>query len=80
MCGIIGCWFVGSAPALDKGLRRISHRGPDASGLFVDLQLGVSLGHAQLAIIDLSPLGHQSMSEQTSLVDLSPLLNPQFTQ
>jgi asparagine synthase (glutamine-hydrolysing) len=37
------------------------HRGPDSMGHWVDEQAGVSLGHRRLAIIDLSPEGHQPM-------------------
>lgn len=39
----------------------IVHRGPDDSGLWVDAQVGVALGFRRLAIIDLSPTGHQPM-------------------
>lgn len=38
------------------------HRGPDDSGVHLDLTSGVALGHTRLAIIDLSPAGHQPMS------------------
>ena len=37
----------------------IAHRGPDSKGFFIDRFVG--LGHRRLAIIDLSPLGHQPM-------------------
>ena len=38
----------------------VGHRGPDASGLFVDGDM--ALGHRRLSIIDLSEAGHQPMS------------------
>ncbi len=39
----------------------IRHRGPDDSGAWVDEQCGVALGFRRLAIIDLTPSGHQPM-------------------
>ena len=40
----------------------IRHRGPDDSGAWVDEQCGVALGFRRLAIIDLTPSGHQPMA------------------
>lgn len=37
------------------------HRGPDDSGTWVDPPAGVALGSRRLAILDLSPTGHQPM-------------------
>ncbi len=39
-----------------------NHRGPDDNGIFVDPSGKVGLGHNRLSIIDLSPTGHQPMS------------------
>ena len=43
----------------------IAHRGPDDSGVWIDAQAGVCLAHRRLAIIDLSPAGHQPMLAQS---------------
>lgn len=58
MCGVVGFTYRDEAliRRLTRGLR---HRGPDGEGVFVDGK--VSLGHARLAIIDLSRKGKQPM-------------------
>lgn len=40
---------------------RVAHRGPDASGHWVDAAAGIALAHQRLAIIDLSSDGAQPM-------------------
>ena len=68
MCGVTGCvapigkvseetlafWTRNATTALE-------HRGPDDSGIWIDAQLGVGLGHRRLSIIDVSSFGHQPM-------------------
>lgn len=66
MCGICGVLNfdgreVGSA-LLKKMTNSIAHRGPDGEGWYQSKGLG--FGHRRLAIVDLSPLGHQPMVSQ----------------
>lgn len=70
MCGIIGFQGQFAAGSLSSGLDAIKHRGPDDRGEFFDRPNEIGLGHARLSIIDLSPLGHQPMSDERTGVQL----------
>lgn len=70
MCGIIGYQGSFDPAALQLGLDRIAHRGPDDSGVFIDPAARVGLGHRRLSILDLSPLGHQPMCSRDGKVTL----------
>lgn len=66
MCGIVG--ICGHEPIEDDELflsmrDRLSHRGPDDAGFWQSADHTIMLGHRRLAIIDLSPAGHQPMSD-----------------
>jgi asparagine synthase (glutamine-hydrolysing) len=68
MCGITGFLSKNndqSTAELTSSVTRMSdtlrHRGPDDSGSWVDEYSGVALGFRRLAILDLSPAGHQPM-------------------
>lgn len=61
MCGIAGFIGRGDDSDLERMLDTISHRGPDDRGVFRDGD--VRLGHQRLSIIDLSPAGHQPMTD-----------------
>ena len=63
MCGITGLININNEPVspvvLKKMTDSISHRGPDGEGHWIEENVGI--GHRRLAIIDLSPSGHQPM-------------------
>ena len=73
MCGITGIFNLNGEPVSPVILRRmtdaIAHRGPDGEGFYNDGFVG--LGHRRLAIIDLSPAGHQPMVSRDQQVVLS---------
>jgi asparagine synthase (glutamine-hydrolysing) len=60
MCGIAGFVGTGSRDVLEAMTRRLSHRGPDGEGLWVEEPHRVFLGHRILAIVDLAN-GQQPM-------------------
>jgi asparagine synthase (glutamine-hydrolysing) len=68
MCGFAGLFQ--SAGTNQSGLRHwaekmaatLAHRGPDDAGRWAEPEAGVAFGFRRLAIIDLSPNGHQPMS------------------
>jgi asparagine synthase (glutamine-hydrolysing) len=67
MCGIAGVIDYGEGPPVEEAaLRRLRdaqrHRGPDDEGLWISADGRVGLAHRRLAIVDLSPLGHQPMA------------------
>jgi asparagine synthase (glutamine-hydrolysing) len=68
MCGITGFLDTrrdNTTAELDARVTRMSdaiiHRGPDDNGSWVDAATGVALGFRRLAIVDLTPTGHQPM-------------------
>ena len=64
MCGITG--ILSQVPIQDHlikdAVESLRHRGPDGKGIWCDRH--IQLGHTRLAILELSPLGHQPMSYQ----------------
>jgi asparagine synthase (glutamine-hydrolysing) len=65
VCGIAGA-TGNQGEWIDRATRCIHHRGPDRSSIYRDA--AVQLGHARLAVIDLSPEADQPMfSEDGSL-------------
>src|SRR3990167_7920188 len=73
MCGLVGIFQ--KKPLEKRVLERmtdvIAHRGPDDEGFLIDRNVG--LGHRRLAIIDLSPSGHQPMFNEKK--DLAIIFN-----
>ncbi|GAJ45773.1 asparagine synthetase [glutamine-hydrolyzing] 1 [Holospora elegans E1] len=68
MCGIVGLWDTKRQWALEflqtfivKVSNALSHRGPDDCGMWSDEASGIVLAHRRLAVLDLSPSGHQPM-------------------
>jgi asparagine synthase (glutamine-hydrolysing) len=62
MCGIAGFQGAFDTELLDRMSATIAHRGPDDHGTWSDPEPRIGLAHRRLSIIDLSPLGHQPMS------------------
>lgn len=63
MCGIWGAVNLADERTSEDAARAMHHRGPDDHGIFVAAEpVPVSLVNTRLAIIDLSPGGHQPMS------------------
>ncbi len=70
MCGISGM-YGHPLPSDTKGIVQkmndsIAHRGPDDAGIYMDDY--VALGHRRLAILDLSPAGHQPMFDASGKI------------
>ena len=68
MCGLAGFWHPDASSAeavlhdtVGRMADAIAHRGPDDRGTWADADAGVALGFRRLAILDLSPTGHQPM-------------------
>jgi asparagine synthase (glutamine-hydrolysing) len=70
MCGFCGFWTADDpghrsgwhgADVVRSMSAALGHRGPDSDGVWTDDGHGLALGHRRLAIVDLSPLGHQPM-------------------
>ena len=70
MCGICGKLNFNDEGIDAELLKRMTgaliHRGPDDEGIFISPNIG--LGHRRLSIIDLSPAGHQPMSNEDDSV------------
>lgn len=74
MCGIAGAVSLGRQPVARLGQTLaamsslIAHRGPDGHGVWMAGNEVCGLAHRRLAIIDLSPAGHQPMTAPNGTV------------
>ena len=71
MCGICGALatrddFAAGEDVVTAMRETLVHRGPDDGGTWT--APGIGLGHRRLSIIDLSPAGHQPMSNEDGTV------------
>lgn len=73
MCGIVGYWTQSLA---DKALalnmaKTMANRGPDGAGAWLGDSGSLALAHRRLAIVDLSPAGHQPMVSECGTYSLA---------
>jgi asparagine synthase (glutamine-hydrolysing) len=66
MCGIAGIAGNSSPESISAMVAAMHHRGPDDNGVYRDA--GIALGMARLAVIDITPAGHQPMRNQDGSV------------
>ena len=71
MCGICGKIYHTADKKVDEALVKrmssvLNHRGPDDEGVYVKNNVG--LAHKRLSIIDLTPAGHQPMSNEDGTI------------
>ncbi len=72
MCGIVGILARNASVdphLLERATCSLAHRGPDDSGTVIIREtipqaVEIGLGNRRLAILDLSPLGHQPMQDR----------------
>jgi len=73
VCGITGSVRIGSCLDVSTSTRMrdtLAHRGPDDAGHWISPADGVTLGSRRLAILDLSPLGHQPMQDASGTLTI----------
>jgi asparagine synthase (glutamine-hydrolysing) len=73
MCGICGIYAYGwrsedPSDTIVAMRDAMEHRGPDDAGVYLSPDRAVALGHRRLSIVDLSPAGHQPMSNEDGSV------------
>src|SRR5437867_5154644 len=68
MCGIAGTVNLSDDASIVRMTDIQSHRGPDDHGVKFFRDERVALGHRRLSIIDLTPAGHQPMSNDDETI------------
>ncbi len=72
MCGIAGMAGIADERLLRDMLAITRHRGPDDSGLYAvhghSAENRIAIGNNRLSILDLSPAGHQPMSNEDGTI------------
>jgi len=63
VCGICGIVGEKDRSSIEPMTRALVHRGPDDIGTKFFDSSAVAFGHTRLSILDLSPLGHQPMTD-----------------
>ncbi|MEA2336253.1 MAG: hypothetical protein QOE82_260 [Thermoanaerobaculia bacterium] len=75
MCGICGTTAPAGGQVRAETLQAMAvtlrHRGPDDQGIWCSADGRVGFGHRRLAIIDLSPAGHQPMHDASGLLTIT---------
>src|SRR5947209_1495008 len=66
MCGICGVWGEVDLESVEAMVSAMHHRGPDDRGVYQSSN--ITLGMTRLSIIDLSPSGHQPMSNDGGMI------------
>ena len=76
MCGIVGIFNHSRNERVSESKLRMmrdsmTHRGPDDSGIYINPDQSLGLGHRRLSIIDLSELGRQPMTEASGRIHIT---------
>jgi asparagine synthase (glutamine-hydrolysing) len=71
MCGIGGFSGHFSSDLLERARSALEHRGPDATGIWLDAGASIGLAHCRLSILDLSSAGAQPMVSDDGVVVLA---------
>ena len=71
MCGIAGYQGGFGPDLIERMSRAVAHRGPDDAGTWSAANHAVAFAHRRLAILDLSPAGHQPMHDRSGRLTIT---------